>query len=89
MLSKERSENIILQHEKNGNYTIVDGIRTFTWDTGTGPVVFCIHGVPTSSFLYRKVAQELEKLGLRTIGIDLPGLGLSGRPENSITPLAT
>ncbi len=82
MSSKERSEDIILQHEKNGNYTIVDGIRTFAWDTGTGPVVFCIHGVPTSSFLYRKVAQELEKLGLRTIAIDLPGLGLSGRPEN-------
>ncbi len=31
MSSKERSEDIILQHEKNGNYTIVDGIRTFAW----------------------------------------------------------
>ncbi len=82
MENKEQSEDIILQHEKKGNYTLVDGIKTFALDTGTGPIVFCIHGVPTSSFLYRKVAQELEKSGLRTIAIDLPGLGLSGRPED-------
>ena len=82
MSNKEQSEEIILQHEKNGNFTTVEGIRTFALDKGTGPVVFCVHGVPTSSFLYRKVAQELEKLGLRTIAIDLPGLGLSERPEN-------
>ncbi len=64
MSSKERTDDIILQHEENGYYTIVDGVRTFALDTGTGPVVFCIHGVPTSSFLYRKIAQELDKLVL-------------------------
>jgi pimeloyl-ACP methyl ester carboxylesterase len=47
-----------------------------------GPVVFCIHGVPTSSFLYRKVVQQLQLRGLRAIAIDLPGLGLSDRPDN-------
>lgn len=82
MSNKLKSEDLISQHENNGNYTVVDGVRTFALDTGTGPVVFCIHGVPTSSFLYRKVAKELEKLGLRTIAIDLPGLGLSARPED-------
>jgi len=82
MANKEQSEEIILQHEKKGYYTVVNGIKTFALDTGTGPIVFCIHGVPTSSFLYRKVAQELTRLGLRTIAIDLPGLGLSDRPED-------
>jgi pimeloyl-ACP methyl ester carboxylesterase len=38
--------------------------------------------VPTSSFLYRKVAIALHQRGLRTIAIDLPGLGLSDRPED-------
>jgi pimeloyl-ACP methyl ester carboxylesterase len=82
MSNKERSEDIMLQHEKKGKYTIVEGIKTFALDTGTGPIVFCIHGVPTSSFLYRKVAQHLQLLGLRVIAIDLPGLGLSDRPES-------
>lgn len=47
-----------------------------------GPAVFCIHGVPTSSFLYRKVAFALQGRGQRVIAIDLPGLGLSDRPES-------
>jgi len=73
---------IISQHESNGNYVMVDGLKTFYLDAGTGPVVFCIHGVPTSSFLYRKVVQQLQLRGLGAIAIDLPGLGLSDRPES-------
>ncbi len=65
---------IISQHESNGNYVMVDGLKTFYLDAGIGPVVFCIHGVPTSSFLYRKVVQQLQLRGLRAIAIDLPGL---------------
>lgn len=49
--------DIISKHESNGNYEIVEGLKAFYLDAGTGPVVFCIHGVPTSSFLYRKVVQ--------------------------------
>jgi pimeloyl-ACP methyl ester carboxylesterase len=73
---------IISQHESNGNYVMVDGLKTFYLDAGMGPVVFCIHGVPTSSFLYRKVVQQLQLRGLRAMAIDLPGLGLTDRPEN-------
>ena len=42
--------------------------------------MLCLHGVPTSSFLYRKVLAELSELGLRGIAIDLPGLGFADRP---------
>jgi len=73
---------IISQHESNGTYVMVDGLKTFYLDSGNGAVVFCIHGVPTSSFLYRKVVQQLQQRGLRAIAIDLPGLGLTDRPEN-------
>ncbi|REG92614.1 alpha/beta fold hydrolase [Algoriphagus antarcticus] len=76
------SEAIISQHEANGKYVTIEGIKTFYLDAGTGPVVFCIHGVPTSSFLYRKVVDQLQKKGLRAIAIDLPGLGLSDKPED-------
>jgi len=82
MSDSEKTEALVQQHESNGKYITVDGIKTFYLDMGSGPVVFCIHGVPTSSFLYRKVAFALEKKGLRIIAIDLPGLGLSEKPEN-------
>jgi len=42
--------------------------------------VLCLHGVPASAFLYRKVIAELAALGLRGVAIDLPGLGLADRP---------
>lgn len=82
MYNKEETKKIIKQHEANGKYVDVDGIKTFYLDAGTGPVVFCIHGVPTSSFLYRKLAFSLVQRGLRMIAIDLPGLGLTDRPED-------
>jgi pimeloyl-ACP methyl ester carboxylesterase len=39
-----------------------------------------MHGVPTSSFLYRKVLAGLKRGGLRGVAFDLPGLGLASRP---------
>jgi pimeloyl-ACP methyl ester carboxylesterase len=81
-MSKQAIESIVKEHERNGSYVDVDRINTFYLDIGSGPVVFCIHGVPTSSFLYRKVAFALQQRGLRAVAIDLPGLGLSDRPEN-------
>lgn len=80
IMDKEQVNLLIERHEKNGKYISVNGIKTFYLDAGSGPVVFCIHGVPTSSFLYRKVAGELSTRNRRVIAIDLPGLGLSDRP---------
>lgn len=83
MFMKENVEKEIIQkHEKEGKYIEVDGIKTFILDKGKGETIVCIHGVPTSSFLYRKLVKELAQKGHRAIVIDLPGLGLSGRPEN-------
>jgi len=81
-MSSNNAELVIKEHEANGKYITIDGIKTFYLDTGSGPIVFCIHGVPTSSFLYRKVAVSLQSRNMRTIAIDLPGLGLSDRPED-------
>ncbi|MFD2512479.1 alpha/beta fold hydrolase [Pontibacter locisalis] len=75
-------DQVIEQHKAAGRFIDVDGTQTFVLDEGQGEVVFCIHGVPTSSFLYRKVIKELAAKGMRGISIDLPGLGLSDRPED-------
>jgi pimeloyl-ACP methyl ester carboxylesterase len=79
--TKTMVDEVIKTHEADGNYIEVDGIRTFYLDHGKGEPVICVHGVPTSSYLYRKVLKFLEQKGMRGISIDLPGLGLSARPE--------
>ncbi len=50
-------------------------------DEGSGEAVVLVHGVPTSSFLYRKVVPELAGHGLRGVAFDFPGVGLAERPE--------
>jgi pimeloyl-ACP methyl ester carboxylesterase len=82
MSNKRTVEQVIEQHQAAGKYIQVDGVRTFVLDQGEGEVVFCIHGVPTSSYLYRKVIHSLAAKGMRGVAIDLPGLGLSDRPED-------
>ena len=75
-------EQIITQHRESGYYFTVEGVQCFALDYGKGQPVLCLHGVPTSSFLYRKVLNALKNLGMRGISIDLPGLGLAQRPED-------
>lgn len=79
---ENKVDEVISTHEKSGRYFEVNGIKTFALDYGEGDVVLCVHGVPTSSFLYRKVLKSLAEKGYRGISIDLPGLGLSARPED-------
>ncbi len=52
------------------------------WEEGSGEPVICLHGVPSSAFLYRKVLPALAARGRRGIAFDLPGLGLADRPRD-------
>jgi len=47
-----------------------------------GPVVLCLHGEPTWSFLYRKVLRVLAERGCRAIAVDLVGFGRSDKPAD-------
>src|SRR4051794_1208302 len=46
----------------------------------TGPVVLCLHGEPSWSFLYRHVLPVLADAGLRAVAPDLVGFGRSDKP---------
>jgi pimeloyl-ACP methyl ester carboxylesterase len=81
-MSDRTVEQVIEEHKASGKFITVEGLKTFVLDWGEGEAVFCIHGVPTSSYLFRKVLKGLANNGLRGIAIDLPGLGLSDRPED-------
>lgn len=50
-------------------------------DEGKGPVILLIHGVPTSSWLYRNIIPGLAESGKRVIAIDMLGYGYSDKPE--------
>src|SRR6478672_10376142 len=58
------------------------GGGSFVREQGDGAPVVLLHGVPTSSFLYRKVIPALAEQGLRGVAFDFPGLGLAGRPSS-------
>jgi pimeloyl-ACP methyl ester carboxylesterase len=72
---------VISQHEAAGKRFEAGGVGSFVLDQGDGDPVVLLHGVPVSSFLYRKVVPELAGRGLRGVAFDFPGLGLAARPE--------
>jgi pimeloyl-ACP methyl ester carboxylesterase len=72
--------DVLAAHRSAGRFFHAAGVRSFVRERGTGPTVVCVHGMIGSSFLYRKVIDELAGLGLRGVAFDLPGLGLAARP---------
>jgi haloalkane dehalogenase len=76
------SREVVERHKSAGVFFDAGGIRSFVRGDGDGEPVVCLHGVPSSCFLYRKVLAELALRGLRGIAFDLPGLGLADRPAD-------
>ncbi len=76
------SSQVIAAYEKTGRRFEAEGIESFVIEAGSGEPVVCIHGVPASAYLYRKLVPELAQRGLRGVAFDLPGLGLADRPED-------
>jgi haloalkane dehalogenase len=76
------SRDVVERHRAAGRDFDAGGLRSFVREEGHGEPIVCVHGVPSSSFLYRKVIAELAARGLRGIAFDLPGLGLADRPPD-------
>lgn len=72
----------VKDHQAAGRYFSVQGVQSFVREEGEGEAVICLHGVPSSSFLYRRMLPEFARNGYRGIAFDFPGLGLADRPEN-------
>jgi pimeloyl-ACP methyl ester carboxylesterase len=76
------ANRLIEEWKGQGRALEVEGANTVLWRMGRGETVVCVHGVPTSGFLYRKVLLELASRGLEGVTLDLPGLGLADRPAD-------
>lgn len=59
----------------------VEGGQMGYLDVGQGPPLLLVHGVPTSSWLYRKLIDPLVERGNRVIVPDLLGFGASDKPK--------
>lgn len=81
---KPATREVIDAHRAAGRSFEAQGVRSFVREQGSerGGTVVLVHGVPSSSFLYRKVLAVLADEGMRGIAFDLPGLGLADRPED-------
>src|SRR5271155_2662591 len=79
------TSRLLERHRASGQVFTAGGIGSFVLDEGPrdGEAVVCVHGVPASAYLYRKVLPALAARGLRGIAVDLPGLGLAERPVDA------
>ena len=75
-------EQIVNDWMNRGEPLQVPNANTRIWRAGGGEPVVCLHGVPASGFLYRKVLPALAAKGLQGITFDFPGLGLSDSPTD-------
>ena len=70
------------EHRSAGRSFSADGVSSFVRSQGEGEPIVLMHGLPSSSYLYRKVIPELATRGLRAMSFDLPGLGFADRPTD-------
>ena len=68
------------QHRQRLKYAPVNGGKIAYVDEGEGEVILLVHGIPTSSWLYRHIIPLLCEKGYRVIAPDLLGLGASDKP---------
>lgn len=74
----------IAQHRARLKFAGTPGERMAYLDEGprTGKPVVLLHGMPTSSWLYRHVVPGLVQKGLRVIAPDMLGFGASDKPAD-------
>ena len=82
MSNRDDAREAIEVHRAAGRRFDAGGTRSFVREHGRGAPVVLLHGVPVSSFLYRKVIPPLAEQGLRGVAFDFPGLGLADRPAD-------
>ena len=77
-----RKPRLVEQHEAAGKRILLDDLHVFVREEGEGEPVLLLHGMPSSSFLYRKMLSELAGQGHRAVCFDFPGVGLSDKPRD-------
>ena len=77
----------VARTELTHKYLMVGGHRLAYLDQGSGPAVLLIHGIPTSSLLWRHVIPTLARTH-RVIAPDMLNYGLSDKPVHADVSIA-
>lgn len=72
--------NISAECQFPSKYVKVKGSQMHYIETGSGDPIVFVHGMPTSSYLWRNIIPALEDVG-RCIAVDLIGMGASDKPD--------
>ena len=72
-----------LREDAPGRFAqLSQGITHYRWvGPKTGPLVLCVHGLTTPSFVWEALAKGLAVAGYRVLTYDLYGRGFSDRPK--------
>ena len=68
------------EHRASQHFFQAPGGKMAYLDLGRGKPLLLVHGIPTSSWLYRKVIQSIDRSRIRVIAPDLLGYGNSEKP---------
>lgn len=76
---------ILADHLPDLRFVDVDGHRLAYTDRGPAdaPAVLFVHGIPTSSLLFREVGRGVADAGYRFVAVDLLGFGSSEKPDEA------
>src|SRR3990167_11073136 len=74
------NERISEQMNLPSKFIEVNGSKMHYIEAGEGHPILFLHGIPTSSYLWRNIIPHLSTLG-RCIAPDLIGFGKSDKPE--------
>ncbi|MBL4577833.1 MAG: alpha/beta hydrolase [Flavobacteriales bacterium] len=69
-------------HRLQQKFIDVEGGKMAYIDVGKGVPILLVHGVPTSSWLFRHMIADLSSRGFRVIAPDLLGFGSSDKPND-------
>lgn len=69
---------------ESSNYVDVLNSKMHYVEQGSGNTILFLHGIPTSSYLWRNILPQLSD-NHRCIAVDLIGLGQSGKPDIDYT----
>lgn len=82
VMDDRRVDAALAAHRIAGRSFMASGVGSFVREQGAGETIVLMHGLPVSSFVYRKVIPRLAAQGFRAVSFDLPGLGLAERPAH-------
>jgi 2-hydroxymuconate-semialdehyde hydrolase len=82
-----KQEIVMNKFETNHKYLLVAGHRLAYLDEGNGPPVLLIHGIPTSSLLWRHILPVLAETH-RVIAPDMLNYGKSDKPTDADVSIA-